>query len=123
MDKSVTLQLPYPDSILSPNSAKRHWRAKQPAKKAAREYGYYAALPLRNTFIMLWMGGRLAMQMTICPPNRKQRDLDNVFSSMKSALDGMCQGLMIDDAQIRRVTLEWGGVVKNGQIEIELREY
>jgi crossover junction endodeoxyribonuclease RusA len=118
MPKAITLQLPYPASILSPNSAKRHWKAKQPAKEAAREYGYYLAVPFCRE---LDGAGALQMQMTIYPPNRVRRDLDNVFSAMKSALDGICRGLAIDDSQIRKVTLEWGGVVKGGAIEIELK--
>lgn len=61
------------------------------------------------------------MKLTFYPPNKKRRDLDNVYASMKSAVDGMCQGLNIDDSQIRRVTLEWGGVIALGAVELELK--
>ena len=61
------------------------------------------------------------MNLTFYPPNKKRRDLDNVYASMKSAVDGMCQGLNIDDSQIRRVTLEWGGVIALGAVELELK--
>ena len=61
------------------------------------------------------------MTLTIYPPDKKRRDLDNVFASMKSAIDGVCQGLEIDDSQIHRVTLEWGVVVKDGAVELELK--
>jgi crossover junction endodeoxyribonuclease RusA len=116
----ITLQLAYPDSALSPNSPKRHWRAKQAQKLTAKTEAYYKAFPFRETFEC---ADALQMSLTIYPPTNARRDLDNVFASMKSAIDGVCQGLAIDDSQIRRVTLEWGTVVKSGAVELELRQY
>jgi len=118
--KIVTLSLPYPNHILSPNSPKRHWKAKQPAKELARESAFTLAWPLRGS-----LEGEKALQLklTIFPPDRQRRDLDNVHSALKSALDGMCKGLDVDDSQIRRVTLEWGTVVKGGQVDVDLRTY
>ena len=115
---SITLQFPYPDRALSPNASKRHWRYKEPAKQAARTEAFYMAAPFKGTF-----NGYDALQMslTIYPPDKKRRDLDNVFASMKSAIDGMCNAIAVDDTQIRRVVLEWGGVVKNGAVELELK--
>ncbi len=117
---SFVLQLPYPDSILSPNSPKRHWRAKQPAKQAARDEAFFKSSPFHSTFAGVQ---KLNLLLTIYPPDHKRRDLDNVFASMKSSIDGMCKGLGIDDSQIRRVTLEWGSVVKDGAVELELKQY
>jgi len=117
-NSTFTLQLPYPDGALSPNASKRHWRYKQPAKQAARTEAYYQAFPFRNSFSG---ADTLQMTLTIYPPDKKRRDLDNVFASMKSAIDGVCQGLEIDDSQIQRVTLEWGVVVKDGAVELELK--
>jgi Holliday junction resolvase RusA-like endonuclease len=116
----VTLSLPYPNRILSPNSPKRHWKAKQPAKEKARECAYFLAWPLRGS---LEGEKLLQLNLTIFPPNRQRRDLDNVHSALKSALDGMCKGLGVDDSQICRVTLEWGAVVKGGQVDVDLRAY
>lgn len=116
---SFFLRLPYPASILSPNSPKRHWRAKQPAKEAARTEAYLESVQFQSTFAGV---KKLKMLLIICPPDHKRRDLDNVFASMKSSIDGMCKGLGIDDSQIRRVTLEWGAVVKGGAVELELKK-
>lgn len=118
--RTFTLQLPYPDPALSPNASKRHWRAKQPAKQTAKTYGYYQAFPFRSMFAGVDV---LQMSLTIYPPNKKRRDLDNVYASMKSILDGICDGLEIDDSQIHKVTLEWGAVMKSGAIELALKEY
>lgn len=65
----------------------------------------------------------LQICLIIFPPDRKRRDLDNILTAMKSAIDGMCKGLEVDDSQIRRATLEWGAVVKGGAVELELKEY
>lgn len=113
----MSLKLPYPHSVLSPNSPKRHWRAKQPAKGAARETAFVMALEQRGALDGV---GELSLTLRIHPPTRARRDLDNVFSAMKSALDGVCAGIGVDDAQIRRVTLEWGAVVKGGEVELTL---
>jgi crossover junction endodeoxyribonuclease RusA len=117
---SFVLQLPYPDSILSPNSPKRHWRLKQPAKEAARDEAFLKSSPFNSTFMGV---PKLQITLTFFPPNNALRDLDNAFASMKSSIDGMCKGLGIDDSQIRRVTLEWGAVVKGGAVELELKQY
>jgi crossover junction endodeoxyribonuclease RusA len=117
---SFVLQLPYPDSILSPNSPKRHWRLKQPAKEAARDEAFLKSSPFYATFAGV---RKLKITLTFFPPNNVRRDLDNAFASMKSSIDGMCKGLGINDSQIRKVTLEWGAVVKNGAVELELKQY
>jgi crossover junction endodeoxyribonuclease RusA len=117
---SITISLPFPSRILSPNSPRRHWRAKQPAKETARSVAYYQS----HIYDGQLAGEKwLQMRLTICPPNKRRRDIDNVFSAMKSALDGMCQGIGIDDSQIRRVVLEWGDVVEGGQVDVCLKKY
>lgn len=115
---ALTLQLPYPDRALSPNASKRHWRYKQPAKEAARTEAFYKAVSFRDWFTT---SDTLQMTLTFYPPTKSRRDLDNVFASMKPTIDGMCQALEIDDSQIRRVMLEWGGVTDNGAVELELK--
>jgi len=120
-DPIFELTLPYPDTVLSPNSPKRHWRAKQPAKETARSHAYYLAKACRISFAQ---DDVFRMVLTISPPNKQRRDLDNVFSSMKSAIDGVCSGLGIDDSQIRQVVLEWGSVssAARSYLEVDLRE-
>lgn len=114
-----TLQLPYPDPILSPNSPKRHWKAKLPAKQDARQYAEFASCQHKGIFKKV---KNLQMTLIIFPPDHKHRDLDNVFAALKSSIDGMCKGINIDDSQIRQVTLKWGDVVKDGLVEFELRK-
>jgi len=120
MPNVITLQLAYPDPVLSPNSPKRHWRHKVAAKQFAKDYGRLEAFSWRDVFTTR---DRLQMHLTFYPPNNARRDLDNAYSSMKAAIDGMCEGLEIDDSQIRRVVLEWGDAFKGGCVKIELKKY
>lgn len=98
--------LPFPDPALSPNASERHWREKQPAKVSARES---AQLLTRNAVAKSdWRPrkGRLATRITFYMPDRRRRDLDNLFAALKPAIDGMCAELGIDDCQLRPVTLD-----------------
>ena len=120
MNPIFNLQMAYPDPVLSPNSPKRHWRYKQPAKHTAKTEAFYKAVEHRSIFDGV---KDLQLTLTFYPPTKARRDLDNAHASMKAALDGVCNGLDIDDSQIRRVTLEWGDVVKGGAVDLELKGY
>ena len=113
----LNLMLPWPDSILNPNR-KDHWAKKHRPKVAAREAGYYIAL---DRGVKLDAGKKYVVELVFCPPDKRKRDLDNLVSSMKSALDGMCRGLGIDDEMIRPLP-DWGPVVKGGKVEVTITE-
>lgn len=117
INRRLALRLPYPPAVLSPNSAKRHWRAKQPAKEAAREEAYLTALEFRGAFDA---DADLDLALLIHPPTRARRDLDNVFAALKPSLDGVCAGVGVDDSRIKRVVLEWGPVIRGGEVELRL---
>lgn len=114
---AFVVRLSYPDKALSPNAPKRHWRYKLPAKQTAFSEGLYTSQPFQGMFNMFDF---LELNLTIFPPDRKKRDLDNVFASMKSAIDGIFKGLGCDDSQVRRVVLEWGAPHENGLILLRL---
>ena len=112
----ITLTLPWPDSALNPNGPS-HWRHKQAAKVLARKTAMILAMEsgvVLNTTDDLWLALRFLS------PNRRRRDLDNLLSSLKPAIDSICQVVGVDDSQIRRITLEWGDVVADGQVELRL---
>lgn len=113
----VYLSLPFPDSILNPN-VHVHWARKNPAVKAAREAAFYLTL---ERGVQLERGKKYEVKLVFCPPDKRTRDLDNLTTSMKSALDGMCRGLGIDDKQIKPVP-DWGPVVEDGKVEVTIIE-
>lgn len=115
---SVVLQLPYPDPVLSPNSPRRHWRQKQPAKQAAKAEAFFLAKPHQGKFTK---SDSLQITLTFYPPDNRRRDLDNLTASMKAAVDGVFLGLGVDDSQIYYSAQRWGAVVENGAVELELK--
>lgn len=113
----LRLMLPWPDKVLNPNQ-RRHWAVKKDAKIAARGMAYSIAY---NIGIKLDPGKYYQVDLMFCPPNSQIRDMDNMVASMKSALDGMCRALGIDDRMIRPVP-DWGPVVEGGKVEVTITE-
>lgn len=109
--------LPFPDAILNPNKHV-HWAKKNRARVDAREAAYKIA---RSLDICLSEEKKYRVSLVFCPPDRRSRDLDNLTSAMKSALDGMCRGLGIDDKQIRPLP-DWGWQYIGGKVEVVIEE-
>lgn len=66
------------------------------------------------------MDGRLAVRVTVCPPDHRRRDLDNV---QKALLDALAKGgVYRDDSQIDRLEVERGPVTLGGKVLVEIRE-
>lgn len=62
------------------------------------------------------LADRLAVSIECHPPDRRRRDLDNV---LKAALDALVfAGVMLDDSQIDRLSIERCAVEAPGHIEI-----
>jgi crossover junction endodeoxyribonuclease RusA len=106
-----TITLPWPPPILSPN-ARTHYIALSKAKKAYRqacgwcvkEQGAPADLPIP-----------LPIQIDFYPPDRRSYDRDNLLARFKAGLDGLADGLKIDDKHFIptiRLMQEIGGMVK-----------
>lgn len=113
----VHLMLPWPDPILNPNKHV-HWTKKHRAKVDGRETAFYIAL---EKGVKLDPEKKYRVDMVYCPPDHRKRDFDNLGRAMKSAMDGMCRGLGIDDSQLRPLP-DWGPVVEGGKVEITITE-
>ena len=112
--------LPWPDRKLMPNRKNgRSWMSSQKAKEDARIAGRNAVIEQGQ----LWqteLAGSIKIGLIFCPPDKRRRDLDNLFSSMKHTLDGVASALGVDDSQFRPVLLDFGDVVKGGQVVMTL---
>ena len=62
-----------------------------------------------------------AVTFKVYPPDRRKRDLDNVLKASIDALQHC--GLIDDDANIWRLEVERGEVVKGGYIEVGIITY
>ncbi|UOF76778.1 rus-a like endodeoxyribonuclease [Caudoviricetes sp.] len=112
----ITVMLPWPDKLLSPN-ARTHW-----AKKAEAAKGYRQ---LSNVLTRRAMGGDALqgqaahLDIVFHPPTHTRRDLDNCLSSIKSGLDGIADAIRMDDSRWS-LGLSWGSVVKGGTVRITI---
>jgi hypothetical protein len=112
--------LPWPDRRLSPNG-RQHWAQIAHAKRAAKRTAYYAAL---EAGIGKIDADSLSVRLIFFPPDNRRRDIDNLLSSQKAALDGVAQAIGIDDSRWRialelRSPIERAGMVK---VELEWNE-
>ncbi len=116
----MTLTLPWPPAILSPNQ-RPHWSAKSRAVAAYRAECFWATKAAQTSLPPVKQGP-LDLRVVFCAPNKRKRDRDNLLASIKAGLDGMAQALGIDDSLFARVALEMGPIIKCGEVRITLKE-
>lgn len=115
--------LPWPDRRMSPN-ARVHWAVLANVKAKARKdaaYAVYAALEggLREARLKLAGEGPIAFRVTFYPPDKRQRDDDNLVSMVKAARDGIADALGVNDRRFRsEYTFE--EPCKPGRVEVWL---
>jgi len=123
----ITIELPFPPSVLSPNARPGKYK-KASAVKEAKELGYYLTLESfsrdENTVVVgsNWKVDRIRATYIFCAPDSRRRDLDNILASCKAYQDGVCRALGIDDRIIRNIVIKWGEKVKDGQVILKLEE-
>jgi len=110
--------LPWPAKELSPN-ARTHYLTKAKFAKRARATATWATLESKTKI----MGsGLIQLNLTFCPPTPRNRDFDNLISSMKSAIDGIADGLKVNDSRFRINSIKIGEVGKPGKVLVEVLE-
>lgn len=114
----IQITLPWPPSVLMPNSSKRHWRSKQPA---AQLYKSVCAIELREQDVGMVDADRVHLTITFCPPDLRRRDIDNALASIKYALDAVSEAIGVDD-YFFGLTLLRGKPVAKGRIDIQITE-
>jgi len=60
--------------------------------------------------------GRLAMFITVYPPDKRRRDLDNIVKAVQDGL--MHAGAYEDDCQIDGLRVERAGIVQRGKVNV-----
>lgn len=113
----IEILLPWPNRKTSPN-ARVHWA--QLAQARAGEH-----FTARLATVAALGEARPApsdyeLTLTFCPPSKRNYDLDNALASCKALLDGVAEGLGIDDSRFTVITLRRGAVVKSGAVKVRL---
>lgn len=118
----LAITLPFPPSV------NRYWRHLTRGKLAGRVLISEEGRAYRSTIIAtiqaLGLGGpllgRLSVELTAHPPDRRQRDLDNL---LKATLDGLQHGgVYANDGQIDRLVIVRGPVVPQGVVYADIEE-
>jgi len=110
----TTVTLPWPPKDLSPN-ARLHWAKLAKVKKAYRHACRALALQAGLGAVFSHECNRMHVSLVFYPPDRRQRDQDNMLAAMKSGLDGLADAMRIDDRKFRttfEVSDQIGGMVK-----------
>lgn len=101
------LTLPYPDKSLNPNrKSGRHWATTKKVKDIAFEAAYdmariaYASVTVPHEPIPL--------TITFVRKDKRYVDLDNLLSASKSMIDGIAQGMQINDKYFEPITVKRG---------------
>lgn len=109
---SYAVTFPWMPKALNPNQ-RLHWSVVSKAKKSYRKACYTLALEagLRGVD---WEGD-IHLWIDFYPPDRRQRDDDNMIAAFKSGRDGLADALGVNDKRFRihpYVKDQIGGMVK-----------
>lgn len=116
----LTIELPLPDRVLSPNS-RAHWRQKARATKAYRGLAAAAAAAARGlTYEPLPMRAAI-VRATYRVADRRRRDRDNLLAMLKPVFDGLQDaGVVRDDADLTYAPVHVEVVGRKGEHGVTL---
>jgi crossover junction endodeoxyribonuclease RusA len=107
--KKVTF--PWPPKELSPNQ-KSHWAKKA---KFAKQYRLTCWALAKEAKLETSKEGKVYLEITFFPPDKRHRDADNMVASIKAGLDGLADALQVNDRMFLptfKFTDEVAGMVK-----------
>lgn len=112
----LAIELPYPPSV------NHYWRrvgARTLISREGRRYRERIAsiLALRRVQPIV---GALSVRVTVNPPDRRRRDLDNAMKALLDALEH--GGAYEDDSQIDHLDIRRGPVVPDGKVAVQIEQ-
>ncbi len=117
--KMISIELPWPDSGLSPN-ARIDKFALAKFKEAAKVEAYYEArIQLGSEvseLISVEAGHIVLLTMVFYPPDHRWYDLDGLHSRMKAAIDGIALALDVNDRDFQPQLQDFGPNRKGGRV-------
>ena len=113
----MILALPYPPSL---NRYYRTVKGRILISAEGRKYQATVADYIAESRTAAALAGRLAVEISVFPPDRRRRDLDNVS---KCLLDSLTKaGVWGDDEQIDLLLIRRGEPCWGGQVQVQVRE-
>lgn len=115
--KKVKFSFPFPPST---NTYWRNLNGRTLISKKGRYYSDLVTAIVCSQMQEPTLTGRLAVAVKAYPPDRRRRDLDNLF---KSLLDAMGKaGVYEDDSQIDSLSITREEIITGGMVIVELIE-
>lgn len=115
-EREAVVSLPWPPSL---NAYYRTWRGRVLISEKGRAYQRDAMLAIAGTRLSRTTG-RVAVEITAHPPDRRRRDLDNL---QKVLLDSLVKGGLIeDDSMIDDLRIKRGETVKDGRVHVSIHQ-
>jgi len=111
------IDLIWPPRELHPN-ARTHWAVKAKAVKAYRDYAFIRA---KESGVIVSHGSILHLHAIFYPPSKRRYDIDGLLSNIKAGIDGIADGLGINDYAFRSASIEIGDVMKGGGVKIIIK--
>lgn len=118
---NFTITLPFPDSALFPNRSNgRHWSVRQRCAKEAREWAYMESKEQARR--LATSDAALSVKILVYPPDKRNRDVDGLLSALKPSLDGIAQGLGVNDKRFNPVSIRRMQPVADGAVVVQIAE-
>jgi crossover junction endodeoxyribonuclease RusA len=115
----VKATLPFPPKELNPN--KRHDRRAIAGIRAMyRDTCFYLTKQACKSWTPI--EGPVALRVTFVQPDERHRDVDNMLSASKSAIDGFAQALGMNDRQFNPLHVGWTRAKGAGAVILEIVE-
>ncbi len=111
----LELELPYPPSV------NHYWRrvgTRTLISRGGRAFREAVCATLAAKRVRPLVG-RLVVEVTVYPPDRRRRDIDNVQKALLDALEH--GGAYLDDSQIVRLAIEKGDPLDGGKTIVRIR--
>jgi len=109
----ITVTLPWPDKLLSPNARAHHFARSRAAGIARRQAWGLTLEAAGSSPSWAKNGARLSWQF--CPPSHRRYDTDNLIAQHKAAQDGIADALGVDDSRFVS-TYSIGEPIKGGAV-------
>lgn len=114
----ISLTLPFPPAV---NNITTVARGRKITSKRGRQYRDDAIKAIHEQYQGDILSGRLMVCITLRPPCRRKRDIDNYSKAILDAIT--CAGAWQDDEQVDQMTVIRGPVKKGGECKVSITEY
>ena len=114
----IELSLPFP---VSTNAMWRNLRGRTLISRKGREFRKAVGVMVGQQYMGLPLESRLAVTVTLYPPDRRKRDIDNYGG--KALLDALTHAqVWADDEQVDRLTIIRSDNTKGGGCLVQIEE-